>query len=1081
MFESVQLPANIQKIGNFAFVSNALTSITLPESLIEIGMQAFALNDLSEVDLPDGLTTLGGAAFSNNIHLQSVELGKKLTSIPATAFGITGMNVTNASLTRVIVPEGVTSIGNGAFGGHEIQTLVLPSTLKKIDSKAFNGNQLETVIIPPDVTELGSTSFAQTAGKNKLSSVKLQEGLQKIGSKAFANASFTRVDIPFSITKLDKATFDGNKNGKVQVYTPNDEHTSFAVSGATFDIHIRTDIWTVNDFTYEGTVVTGLTEKGINKRAENHALVIPNKNKEGNYITEIAAPESGGYGTFGEESNLFESVVLPVKLEKIGDRAFQNNRLTEVTFPETLKEIGLAAFQSNQLVSVVLPDSVTTLGGGAFATNKTLQNVVISKNLKTIPSGAFGCSTKTDYMEGFTSVVIPEGITSIGDNAFAGNNFAEINIPSTVTSIGRLAFSTKKTLTGKTTVTLPEGLEKIGSYAFRNKNIESINLPYSVGELSDNTFLKDYEDGAITKVRVESYVQYTDKNKFPDSEHHQYEVNADRYTVHDFTFNKTTVTGHSEDGIMKRPLNKNLTIPDQNTDGENVTEISAGVAGSFGTFGKKDEIYDSVTLPNKLEKIGNYAFRANKLQTIALPETLEEIGIQAFAENTLTEVVIPDSVTTLGGGAFTSNPTLTKVVLSNGLTTIAQTAFSMNIELTYVKIPDTITDIGDFSFAGARLETLDIPKSVTRIGKKAFHLHHLSELVIPGNVKEIGESAFEGTFKAITLKKLTLEEGIEKIGALAFKEGYLETVKLPSSLLSLASDAFYHNAGVDNDYVVRCYTTNPAHMKFQNSASHKIVLRTTEWTVEDFTFGMVAVQSEAITNPETTITGLSESGLEKLKSFTDLVLPQKNAKGEVITAIGEYAFANLPVKLTSVTFADGLEHIGTGSFMGNLLQELILPESLKTIGDQAFSENRVTELTLPEKVESIGKSAFDGNKDADGNEIKVKVYITNEEQNKIPGSDGFDIIEKPVEPPVDPEKPAEPENPVTPDKPTTPDKPGTSGTDTNKNQTVKSNTTVKAVKTGDSQNPAGTMAVMLLAVFVMAACMRKKNEEGKEK
>ena len=63
-----------------------------------------------------------------------------------------------------------------------------------------------------------------------------------------------------------------------------------------------------------------------------------------------------------------------------------------------------------------------------------------------IPAGAFGCSTADEWMAGLTQIEIPEGITVIGNNAFAGNNFTQINIPSTVKEIGNYAFSTKNYL-----------------------------------------------------------------------------------------------------------------------------------------------------------------------------------------------------------------------------------------------------------------------------------------------------------------------------------------------------------------------------------------------------------------------------------------------------------------------------------------------------------------------------------------------------------------------------------------------------------------------------------------------------------
>lgn len=69
-----------------------------------------------------------------------------------------------------------------------------------------------------------------------------------------------------------------------------------------------------------------------------------------------------------------------------------------------------------------------------------------------------------------------------------------------------------------------------------------------------------------------------------------------------------------------------------------------------------------------------------------------------------------------------------------------------------------------------------------------------------------------------------LEEGVETIGAYAFKEGYLESVQLPASLKTLGTDPFINNAGTDNDYVVVLHTSNPEHLKLAASDYHKIVI-----------------------------------------------------------------------------------------------------------------------------------------------------------------------------------------------------------------------------------------------------------------
>ena len=86
----------------------------------------------------------------------------------------------------------------------------------------------------------------------------------------------------------------------------------------------NTDLpWNISDFTYEGTVITGLSESGIAKRVTNKDLVIPELNREGQYITEIASSPatSSPYGLFGAGGEGFDSVYLPSRLVKIGDWA----------------------------------------------------------------------------------------------------------------------------------------------------------------------------------------------------------------------------------------------------------------------------------------------------------------------------------------------------------------------------------------------------------------------------------------------------------------------------------------------------------------------------------------------------------------------------------------------------------------------------------------------------------------------------------------------------------------------------------------------------------------------------------------
>ena len=305
-------------------------------------------------------------------------------------------------------------------------------------------------------------------------------------------------------------------------------------------------------FRSEGQTVTGLSESGIAKRATNKDLVIPDFTREGMYVTAIADAKAGGNGLFASATEGFDSVYLPAGLQKIGAFAFQANGLKEVTFPSRLASIGTGAFQTNNLTSVILPDTVTSLGNGAFATNLNLERINLSKGLTEIPDAAFGCSDAKHYMTNLKSIVIPEGITKIGQRAFAGNNFSEINIPSTVTEIGAYAFSTKEYLTDPCTLTLPEGLTTIGSYAFRNKVVAEVMLPTTVKKLNKNTFEKTQSD-VITKVYVTSKEQYEDTKNFPEGTGHKLYLKDDSvWTADDFTY------GEESFGLWPVPSGKFL-------------------------------------------------------------------------------------------------------------------------------------------------------------------------------------------------------------------------------------------------------------------------------------------------------------------------------------------------------------------------------------------------------------------------------------------------------------------------------------------------------------------------------------------
>ncbi len=110
-----------------------------------------------------------------------------------------------------------------------------------------------------------------------------------------------------------------------------------------------------------------------------------------------------------------------------------------------------------------------------------------------------------------------------------------------------------------------------------------------------------------------------------------------------------------------------------------------------------------------------------------------------------------------------------------------------------ISILYTVTEIASDGFYQVHgLSEVRIPNTVTKIGDNAFmqagsHANPFTIDMSAANIKEIGASAFQG---CNTLLSITLPEGLEKIGDLAFASTKITEIKLPSTLDSLGSSAF---------------------------------------------------------------------------------------------------------------------------------------------------------------------------------------------------------------------------------------------------------------------------------------------------
>jgi len=144
-----------------------------------------------------------------------------------------------------------------------------------------------------------------------------------------------------------------------------------------------------------------------------------------------------------------------------------------------VREIGEAAFQNMPITSIVVPEGVTKIGDVAFSTCRNLASVTLPSTLKSLGELTF---LGTGALK---SLTLPAGITEIGVNCFEGAGFTTINWPAGVTVINVGVFNNSKLRT----IVIPEGVTEIREFAFMECfDLTSVTVPSTIKYIHPGAF-----------------------------------------------------------------------------------------------------------------------------------------------------------------------------------------------------------------------------------------------------------------------------------------------------------------------------------------------------------------------------------------------------------------------------------------------------------------------------------------------------------------------------------------------------------------------------------------------------------------
>lgn len=941
----------VVNVSSYAFYGEKIIDVAIPQTVTAIEHSAFKkCKNLNAIAIPEGVMAIPDSMFEGCVSLNDVRLHEGITSIGKYAFKKC------AALSDMYLPQSLTAINDEAFREcFGLRNFYMAGSVERIGKKAFMDCKSLVSVSVIDTSKLTRIENETFSGCVALSNFNILQDAVSIGDAAFKNCeSIYELTLDSAVTEIGNKVFYGCKNLRMlSVPFLGKKSDSNGKYGYLFDKNSPVETLNItggteianNAFKDCKTIKTVYLSDTITKIGESAFRNCPALD----YVRLPLGLSEIKTRTFSDCGNLtslgnFDSV------STVGNSAFYNCSAfdEQITNLSNLVSVGEKAFFNCKSLSNALLFNIESLGKSAFEGAGGLQHVNFGDRPGVIPENAFkDCGA-------LKSVSGTENVSEIKKRAFYNcEMLSDVRFSANLTRLGEQAFAK---CTSLKTAVIPDSVTKIDKNVFADCRLETISLPFigndrkSTGKaLSYITNCNSLADDITVYITDSEKIS---KNSFKNCSAVKNVILNDKVTQIDgeaFADAKglTTVVLPDAIAVIKKGTFKNCGNLVRVYGGSEITTIEENAFKDCGNLESAD--FANVRIIGKsafggckslislgelseLTEVGENAFNAcNSYETLRLP-AMTEIGKRAFA-----------------GGGFKS------VILSERIEKIDEEAFMSCKQMAYINFPSSLTFIGNSAFKSSGLTSVDLSYTQNAVfGKSVFEgATELSSVILPYNITEIPEGFFKTT---ISLKGISLPDGLTTIGKSAFYASNLENVDFPQSLNTIGESAF---EACDS---IKSITIPDSVEKINKNAFRRCA------SLNTFTAPFLGASRKNTTNgyrhlfDNSDVDSIRITDLEKIESKT--FHGGEDHISSVSLGVGVKEIANNSfkgyVQLMSISLPDSLEKIGNSAFERcTSLKVVAIPDSVKTIGAYCFKGCRaLSNVRLPYGLTEIAKSMF---------------------------------------------------------------------------------------------------------------------------